>query len=67
MNRGNGGGGCVTYHVASKATWVADTSAQSPCSLSSARSYNLEIASPADMIKSNGRKYYPGLALLDTE
>jgi putative DNA primase/helicase len=24
------------------------------------------LASPADMIKSNGRKYYPGLALLDT-
>lgn len=24
------------------------------------------LASPTDMIKSNGRKYYPGLALLDT-
>ena len=24
------------------------------------------LASPADMIKSNGRKYYPGLALLET-
>ncbi|MFI2380218.1 phage/plasmid primase, P4 family [Streptomyces sp. NPDC018964] len=27
----------------------------------------LSLASPADMIKSNGRKYYPGLALLETE
>ncbi|MGW1752321.1 DNA primase family protein [Streptomyces sp. NPDC002092] len=27
----------------------------------------LNLGSPADMIKSNGRKYYPGLALLDTE
>lgn len=25
------------------------------------------LASPADMIKSNGRKFYPGLALLDAE
>ncbi|MDH3039191.1 phage/plasmid primase, P4 family [Streptomyces sp. TRM75561] len=27
----------------------------------------LRLASPADMIKSNGRKYYPGLALLEAE
>ncbi|MFJ5779548.1 phage/plasmid primase, P4 family [Streptomyces sp. NPDC093094] len=26
----------------------------------------LNLASPADMLKSNGRKYYPGIALLET-
>ncbi|MGC0379712.1 P4 family phage/plasmid primase-like protein [Streptomyces sp. SAI-229] len=28
--------------------------------------HEVGLASPTDMIKSNGRKYYPGIALLDT-
>ncbi|MFJ1879039.1 DNA primase family protein [Streptomyces chartreusis] len=28
---------------------------------------DLNLGSPADMIKSNGRKYYPGIALLESE
>src|SRR4051794_27309994 len=37
----NGTSGCVKYHIASSSAWVADTTAQSACTVSGARSYNL--------------------------
>src|SRR4051794_34382411 len=41
----NGASGCVRYYVASQSSWVADSSSTSTCTLSSARSYNLQVTS----------------------
>ncbi|MEU3521615.1 DNA primase, partial [Streptomyces sp. NPDC006654] len=38
----------------------------SPRSFATRVRQEVGVTSPTDMIKSNGRKYYPGIALLDS-